>query len=327
MVFWKSFPVSMIWKACWSSDSFIDLQFEKESMLSPTGFDAKWLHPFDKTMKTNIRLFLRAYFGSPPSTPILDIPENYLLSTQDHLLYLQDSSQEIIGCIRYHYLGTLQHDKSPPMYVVDCFCIHPTWRKKGVGDYLLSTLHRYANQHHIPYCLFLKEGPSLSIMSFPFYSSQYVYKKVESSSFQAVTVISWKEAYRWMDEFQKIGIGSMVIRKDKPIHPQYWRKYQKDNVIILACIQYAFQWFVEDNKKQTIGWMTGWLETSNATNQHREEAMTEIANSMYGTIDYVWGDQCWIGESKQWKKDGFFHWYAYQWSTSIHLKKNYCILY
>ena len=72
-----------------------------------------------------------------------------------------------------------------------------------------------------------------------------------------------------------------------------------------------------------MGWITAWIESPNI---NYEEASTQICDSMYGIFDYIWGNKQWIGNSKEWKTDGQFHWYLYQWNTSIHINNSYCIL-
>ena len=113
-----------------------------------------------------VRQFIRNNFGSPPKTPILDIPESQLLAANDHIVIVRDITRQIAGCIRYHYVGTIEED----IHLVDCFCIHPDWRGKGIGNYLLHDLHHRMIDK--PYAIFLKEGSLLPVI--PFYSSMYV---------------------------------------------------------------------------------------------------------------------------------------------------------
>jgi len=72
-------------------------------------------------------------------------------------------------------------------------------------------------------------------------------------------------------------------------------------------------------------WITGWIESPNITDDLREEALHQISNSM--DFYYMWANRAWISEVKasEWKIDGSFHWYLYQWTTSIHFK-SYCVL-
>lgn len=129
MVFWKNYPFLKFIENFYNLNRFKDISFEKNELKSPTGIHAE-LITYHSPLKIYIRQFLKTYFGNPPSTPILDIPENELIQINDYILLLRDNQSNIIGCIRYHYMGQFISDKKQPIYIVDCFCIHPQWRKK-----------------------------------------------------------------------------------------------------------------------------------------------------------------------------------------------------
>jgi len=320
MVFWESYPFSIFIQSIFKKSTFEDLTFDKNQIDSPTGNKAELLrHPDYLTTKL-ICEHLKNYFGNPPHTPILDIPESCLLQSNDFIFYVKDKEQNIAGCVRYHYIGTFL---SKPMYLVDCFCIHPSWRKKGVGDYLLTVLHNYSNNKAIPHCLFLKEGSSLSILHLPFYSGIYSYKKVEYG-FHNIMTLSNKQAHNIVCIFQKINPNLFIVWNSNS--NQLWKLYKKNHYSILACIQDTYQCCIEEGQKKKIGWITCWLESPNVTNLIREEASIEISNSLVGIFNYIWTNQKWTGYSSQWKMDGAFHWYTYQWSTTISMNDNYCIL-
>ena len=300
-MFWKTYPIQNIFKAKWNTKPFEDLRFEREPVTFPLEIKMK---------KTNrIKYFLKDYFGNPPKTPVLDIPEDKLYGTKDVILYVED--KYIIGCVRYHYIGTFL-DKE--IYCVDCFCIHPLWRKKGVGDYLLTMLHIYVNKHNIPYSLFLKEG-NLNVLHPPLYSSIYVYRKTEKSD-NSVIDISIVDAYKLIDIYCEC--NPIFVIKNRDNKNQHWKLYKKGKV--LACIQDTYQRF-EGNK---IGWITAWICLSSTSTSNTNSAK-QISDSMYGTFDYIWGNKKWTGNSKEWKNDGPFHWYSYQWTSALSFN-SYCIL-
>jgi hypothetical protein len=95
---------------------------------------------------------------------------------------------------------------------------------------------------------------------------------------------------------------------------------------VLVCFQDTYQKFEEDGNMKKICWATGWIESPNMTDNIREEASKELSAMMYPEFDYVWMNKEWIGNNSEWKIDGFFHWYSYQWTTSLNIKKSYCIL-
>ena len=294
MVFWDSIQITI------ANAAFTDAQCKKEDI--PFPLQARELER-DIIKIREIRQFLKTHFGRL----VFDIPEDKLYGKKDVILYIKH--KEIIGCIRCHYIG-LFLDK--PMHCIDCFCIHPSWRKRGVGDYLLTKLHTYSTT---PHCIFLKEGLQLPIMYQPFYSGRYVYRKIISANTSNVLHITTEKAYKLMDIFCEFNPIFIIRNKDAD---QHWRLYHNGIHNVLACIQDTYQYI--DGKK--MGWITAWIQSPTID----EEASIQISNSMYGTFDYIWGNKQWIGTSKEWKTDGPFHWYLYQWTTNIPITHSYCIL-
>jgi hypothetical protein len=326
MVFWKSYPIVNILKSKLNNDRFKGLIFERDIVKSPTGIEGEIIRSQDVDEIYHIKHFLKQYFGNPPHTPTLDIPLDKLLNKKDYILFVRDKNNNIAGCIRYRYMGIFVTDKNQPIYSEDCFCIHPKWRKKGVGDYLLTTLHIFVNKHNIPYSMFLKEGNRLSIINQPFYSSMYVYRQLECSVSHNIQSLSTIQAYNLMDMFRELQPKMFIIRNLKADN-QLWKLYRLGTCKILACIQDTYQTFEEEGKVKKIGWITGWIESSDVTDECRENASKELSDSMYGIFDYIWANSEWIGSNlKSWKIDGQFNWYLYQWTTSASIKKSYVII-
>ena len=299
MVFWETFPIIKP-----DNNIFTDLYFKREDIRYPFK-----VHRLDRDIIKirEILHFLKAHFGGIRK-PVLDIPEDKFHGKNDVILYIKN--KEIIGCIRGHYIG-LFLDK--PMYCIDCFCIHPSWRKKGIGDYLLMNLHTYSYVSR--HCIFLKEGSQLPIIHQPFYSGTYVYRMVKNQV-SKVSTITTEKAYKLMDIFCEFNPIFIIRNKDAD---QHWRLYNNGIQKVLACVQDTYQYLY--GKK--MGWITAWIESPNI---NYEEASTQICDSMYGIFDYIWGNKQWIGKSKEWKTDGQFHWYLYQWNTNINITNSYCIL-
>lgn len=300
---------------------------EKDAILSPFAHQAQQLHPQHHSQKTAIRNFLRCHFGTPPTTPVLDIPEDALLGPLDTLFYVANTEGHILGCVRYHHIG---HLVSNPLYLVDCFCIHPQFRKQGLADYLLTTLHRFANQHGIPYALFLKEGPPLPIWSIPLFTGHYVYRRVQRRDHvPSVQHLTPEEAHRLVRVFHEINPDALVIQPSSTSN-QTWRLYRISlHQCILACVQDTYQWWKEaDGQQKKMGWITAWLESPMVTVDKRTEAIKAITDSTEGQFDYVWANRNWIGTATdtEWQEDGAFHWYAYQWTTALNIKRGYCIV-
>jgi len=328
MVFWKIYPLLNVIQTKFNKDIFKSQIFRRDPVKSPTGLDAIVIRPSlpNIDLLSEVRQFIRNNFGSPPKTPVLDIPESHLLAANDHIVIVRDINRLLVGCIRYHYLGTLiTSGKNEQIYCVDCFTVYKSWRGRGVGDYLLTFLHNYVNEHNIPYSMFLKEGRNLSIVHTPLYSGIYVFRELQQNNSTHIRVLTPQIAYRLIDislELNKI----LVIRNINSTN-QHWKLYEKGIYKVLACFQDAYQTFMENRRRKKICWATGWIESPNMTDEYREDASRELSDSMYPDFDYVWMNKKWIGNTTNgWKIDGPFHWYSYQWTSSININYSYSIL-
>jgi N-acetylglutamate synthase-like GNAT family acetyltransferase len=327
MVFWKTYPLLNVIQAKFNREIFKSQIFDRESIESPTGTKMIIVRKnYNEHIVSEIRDFIKNNFGSPPKTPIYNIPNRFLLSEKDHILVVKDIDRLIVGCVRFHFLGTYASSDNEEIYCVDCFTVNKKWRGKGLGDYLLTYLHTYVNNNNIPYCMFLKEGFSLSIVHSPIYTGIYVYRELlEQRITENIKDLSVVQAYRLMDLFREINPRMFIIRNIKSEN-QKWKIYKKDKNKILACFQDAFQSFEEDKKIKKIGWCTGWIESSGITDEFREEASRELSASMFPEFNYIWMNKEWVGNEKIWKVDGPFNWYTYQWTSAINIKNSYCIL-
>lgn len=308
------------------SKAFAPSLMEKDALASPTGINAVRITANIDTPKliTEICAYLKSYFGEPPKTPVLDIPEGQLLGPNDYIFLVRDENNRIVGTLRYKYTGKLLVKDQPNIWRVDCFCIHPNWRRKGVGDYLLTELQRYATAHDESYAMFLKEGPSLSITNIPLYSGAYVYRQIKASMILApnVRIISSLQAYYHLEWYNMICPNVMIIRNEHGKN-QHWRYYKNEYATIIACFQDTHQRFQDTGER--IGWCTAWLESSVVTDEIRKEAAIELTNTL-PAFDYIWMDKKWVGKGTEWKYDGNFNWYAYQWSSNLTLQQSRCIL-
>jgi GNAT superfamily N-acetyltransferase len=269
-----------------------------------------------------IRPWLEEHFGLPPQKPRL-VMEKGILCPQDIGLLVRDKkTSSMIGFLRYHWMGTLL-SVNKEIYSVDCFCIHPQWRGKGVGDYLLTELQRYANEVGKPYAMFLKEGPSLPIFHRPIYSGEYAYRytlglqEPLSPNVYKLTLSQVKKAihmYRGM-------YPSTWIVWNQEGTGQTWLLYQRNSCYVWACIQSAHQ---VTEKGLRMGWMTAWLETGELTPSFRAEACLALTQRVWHGYDAIWVDRKWTGGSVEWRADGWFHFYTYQWSTNQSIGMSYC---
>jgi hypothetical protein len=128
-----------------------------------------------------------------------------------------------------------------------------------------------------------------------------------------------------MDIFRELNPNIFIIRNIESKN-QIWKLYKYEMYKILVCFQNTYQTFEEDGQIKKIGWITSWIESPNMTDKYREEASKCLSDSMSNIYDYIWANKEWIGNCKEWRDDGPFNWYLYQWSTCLNIKKSYCIL-
>jgi hypothetical protein len=131
-MFWTSYPILNIIQAKFNKDIFKSQIFDKQSITLPNGMHSIIVNKNENTnLIPDIKIFIKKNFGSPPKTPILDIPEDKLLGSKDHIIIVRDIDKNIIGCIRYHYLGIFVTSDNQEIYCEDCFTVHKKWRGKG----------------------------------------------------------------------------------------------------------------------------------------------------------------------------------------------------
>ena len=250
-----------------------------------------------------VQQFLKQYFRLHPDV-IFDIPLHALNGT----VLTVSNSQQIVGCIQYKAVGT---HEGKLIHSVECFCVHPSWRGKGVGDYLLHELHNMMIDK--PYAIFLKEGRPLPIM--PAYQSSYVYRYLYPIPIRNVIHVSIETACKIMEIHQQIR-PFFQLHNDTP--NQIWKLYKNGINHVLCCVQDTYQRL---NGKR-MGWITAWIE-SPITDTIRAEASDQLTNSMFKEYDMLWMDK--QHASDKWIDDGPFYWYTYQWTTEI--GKSYCFIF
>jgi hypothetical protein len=197
------------------------------------------------------------------------------------------------------------------IHVVDCFCIHPAWRRKGLGDYLLHELHHMMQDR--PHAVFLKEGEPLPIV--PYYASIYVYRQIDSKVCPDVTELTCAAAYRIMDIHQQFRPFFMIRRQTEN---QVWKIYRNGIHHVLCCIQDTYQTL----HGKRMGWITAWIESPGITDVMRRNASYQLSNS--SVYDMIWMDKIHAGSG--WIDDGPFYWYTYQWKPSIATQRSYCFI-
>ena len=292
----------VFWSTIWDHHRKID----RSQIESPTGTPAILMKDAQE-----VQHFLYTYFKTHPDV-VFNIPIHALQNPADTVLTVYDNTTMLVGCIRYHYIA---HD----IHLVDCFCVHPVWRGKGIGDYLLHELHHRMRDK--PKALFLKEGSPLPII--PFYAGTYVYREMTSHTVSKnITTIPIALAHKIMDIHQQF-CPFFMIRSTHKNPNQVWKMYRVHYAHILCCVQDTYQRL--HGKK--MGWITAWIESPGVTDAMRIDASYQLSESMYPQFDMIWMDSRQVKGGTLWKQDGSFYWYTYQWKSSLSLgTPSYCLV-
>ena len=225
-------------------------------------------------------------------------------SDAELVLIATDRSDQIVGSIRYRYSGEFE---GQPLNCIDCFCVHPAYRKSGLASKLLMEIHELSNRMGKRYSVFLKEGrPVPSVM--PFYSSAYVYKQIRSNSNSniskicKISSISPSVANRLVTVYRQFRPDTFWLHS--PDNPnQNWYLLRTGLAFLFVCIQDSFQTF----QGQRIGWLTACFRSGSVS---MDKILTQI------DYPWIWMDRAFLnGDEEGWLNDGPFHWYAYQWRT------------
>lgn len=318
----------MFWSE-WITEVLRGTPFERTALSS---LSASLEHRTRETItaeeRTSVCDFLATYFGSPPRHPVFCLPESDLfLTSSDHLLFLRDpTTRGILGTLRYRWMGTVgMEGKGKDVSVVDCFCVAPAWRGKGIGELLLTELHRLATTvWRRPYALFLKEGSAERIPLFAAYTGSYVYRALPNPSApsNSLRVLPVPLAHRLLRIHHQVYPERFLLF---PGHTrnQWWFLYQssapKERASILIGVQDSYQ----KKDESRMAWVTAWLSTSCTTSSENADAWSALVHSpvLTSRFGWIWADRQMIRDApiddreSPWKSDGMFQWYTYQWNT------------
>ena len=315
--FWKDKTVN-IFNSGTPSGKFIDCQRNIIIPQSPTNTSVQFVST--DTELSEISRFLYKWFGYPPNTPLMVQSFSDKTSYQC-ILYIRDISGGIVGTIRYRETGKFENET---IHTIDCFCTHPSWRKRGISSYLLAVLHQYVNMIGRKWSMFLKEGNILPIFYSPFYSSIYRYRQVCSNSYTPNTInILPKNAHRFIKVFKTLRPDDFFILNIVTPN-QIWRLYRNGGYWAIAVFQDSYQ--IHPYNYGKIGWCTGYIESIGFPDKYRKDALFQL--SEFNEFAWIWVDSIWVHHTAitEWAEDGPFHWYLYQWNTSAHISRNYCIM-
>jgi GNAT superfamily N-acetyltransferase len=294
-------------------------------------------------IKQEICDFLYNYFCVREASTSIEVPRLYFTQDtlfenrdKDHIFLVRHKSDGIIGTVRYHWIGYFMGERSPlpTIYLVDALCVHPKWRGKHIVEYLLTELHRFANERNIPHAIFLKEGAEIGLFPIPIYRSRYVYRNlshkplINSIAFNksSFVMLTQHNASTWITLYLQLYPETLFIGHFDSKNIK-WILYRNNGYRILVGIQNTHQTYPKTN--ENMGWITVWLEIGNISNKDRKWASLEITEYLSSDFNWIWMDRIWTGgdqKSEEWIEDGSFSWYEYQWETSKIIGNSYGIL-
>lgn len=334
----KRFLISLFSEALPTSiTSFLSLPFDRAA-ISPAnqvGVIEHIDYSAPSHVKQEICDFLRNEFcrRHRQSHPILHFTVDTLFESKekDHIFIVKqkiDEKDKIIGTVRYHWIGYfMSGEPNPPeIYLVDALCVHRDWRGQHIVDQLLTELHRFANQNHMPHAVYLTEGGSSHpFFPFGFVMSDYAYRNTSNhiviSPQSRIKTLTPSQAFSWLKVYLQLHPTTFFIGHENCSNIQ-WVFYQHGSTRILAGIQDTHQRYPDTYEK--MGWITVWLPYGDNTDEDLQRASLEISEYVSQEYPWMWTSSKWAGleNEKEWKRnhpywrpDGYFKWHRYQWHT------------
>jgi GNAT superfamily N-acetyltransferase len=277
--------------------------------------------------------FLRRYFVSAksgqgpiyvidPLTVKNDIENN---SGYRPLIVRSDETGHIIGCVSSAPIGRLQRNGSQAptpfnLRIIRDFCVHPAYRGKGVGSYLLFSVWEDARSIGEDAVIFLKEGPSISRAGPTLMSSPWIYRRMrEAEDVSKVQRVPWNALTHELKIFTAGRRDILFNIPGKIPRDSVALIYRTYRGAILAAFTRAHQQHPDDG--EMICFETGWLEHGELLDGEKRDATLQLSAAAAAILDCYWvwskcdGKKIW---DTPWKLDGQFHWYAFNWSPGFY---------
>ncbi len=306
--FWSSYWRSGLASRC---QRFFSTKCQLPDLATPTGKEINL-----STSQDAIQNFLHYNFKYGPLSPTYKYEK-----VKDEIYITISDDIGIVGSIRSKPGGYFEDNS---ICIIDCFCVRSDWRRKGIGTYLLNQIQKECAKRNIYNAIFLKEGkPIQQIGVEPIYSSYYAFRDVTNSNIpDTVKQLQPNLAYSLLSNYSLLRPDTFLIL-NRETENQKWFHYKKDTYWVLAVVQNSYQVFKDGN---TIGWITGWIESPTMTDEVRKEAAEDITSACSPYYNMIWMDNKWTSTSNKFMIDGSFHWYTYQWTTSLIPGTSYCIM-
>ena len=270
----------------------------------------------------------RAHTSHPQSSLTVEQVEELVGRGGRYLVYRDRSSASTLqGVISSLPLGRLRRAGSAPtgyeVRLIRDFCVAPSARGCGVGNSLLQAILADSRALGQVCAVFMKEGVPIGRAGPSLYSSTWMYRRYKGrdSAFGASEVPA-----RNVNEMIALYAAENPrviynLPAEGTVTATRVFVYRGFSGAILAAFTPAYQ--KHPNNNGELIYQTGWLERGEVFPMERIDAaraLSELAARKMGA-GWIWMDRAVLGKQdlpSQWKADGQFHWYAYNWTAGYY---------
>jgi hypothetical protein len=283
--------------------------------------------------------FLRAFYNTNNSvkgpTPISTLTINRLRTSKLRPILLRKGDGGIIvGSVSSQPIGTIcsggssstttSADATFPLHYITNFCVHPQYRKRGLGAHLLNAVwYDLGQQAGGDACIFLKEGQPLFTAGPPLVSGRWIYRYCQPDAAAPARQIRRVAAADADDLIGAYVTGKQNVLFNKGASARSQTliyEYRGLRGNILAAFTPAYQ--NHSSNGRPIYYQTGWLERGDILVTERVKAARDLSDCV-GVLTagcWVWCD--WRVTNSHvlppWRLDGPYYYYAFQWTAGIY---------
>jgi hypothetical protein len=242
------------------------------------------------------------------------------------------ASRPLAGCISSQPAGRICRSATSsafPIRLITNFCVHPNFRKQGIGSRLLTAVWSDTNQLGEDATIFLKEGAPLLSAGLPLFSGRWVYRFCSTTTSQQPTqirqivdadvaehlLIDYSQTVS--DPFKNKCVYNSYIGAARRPSQTLLYEYKGLRGSILTAFTPAFQ--DHPSNRRPIYYQTGFYEKGEIMEIERLAAARAISEYVGGVLGgaWIWCDVSFINGrvSPPWLADGPYYYYAFNWEA------------
>jgi hypothetical protein len=270
----------------------------------------------------------RPHTAHPQSSLTVEQAEELVRRGGRYLVYRDRSSTSPLqGVISSLPLGRLRRAGSAPtsyeVRLIRDFCVGPTYRSCGVGNALLQAVLADSRALGQVCAVFLKEGSPIGRAGPSMYSSTWMYRRYKGrDSAFGVSEIPAGNVNEMLALYATDNPRAIYNLPNEPASTATRVfSYRGFSGSILAAFTPAYQRHPTNNEE--LIYQTGWLERGEVFPMERIDATRALSEYAARVMKagWIWMDRAVLGKQSlppQWKSDGPFHWYAYNWTAGYY---------